>query len=77
MTTELVSLKEAMKLWGLTYTMLYNAVKRGEIEAYNLNRIMVAPHSVDQWIQSRKIVPPKRRRGRPRKTAVKTKTEAK
>lgn len=77
MNTELMSLKEAMKLWGLTYTMLYNAVKRGEIEAYNLNRIMVAPHSVDQWIQSRKIVP-KRRRGRPRKTTtVKTKTEAK
>lgn len=71
--TELMSLKEAMKLWGLTYTMLYNAVKRGEIEAYNLNRIMVAPHSVEQWVQSRRIVP-KKKRGRPRKT---TKMEAK
>ena len=77
MTTELVSIKEAMGRLGVGYTMIYNAIRRGEIEAYNLNRIMVNPHSLEQWIQSRRIVP-KKKRGRPRKTTtVETKTEAK
>lgn len=73
MTTELMSIKEAMRRWGLGYTIIYNAIRRGEIEAYNINRIMLVPQSLERWIQSRRIVP-KKKRGRPRKT---TKMEAK
>lgn len=73
MNTELMSIKEAMGRWGLGYTIIYNAIRRGEIEAYNINRIMLVPQSLERWIQSRRIVT-KKKRGRPRKT---TKMEAK